>query len=468
MSRAESVRRWHRLGTILLLGIASGLPFELTSGTLQLWLADTTSALKVVIAAVTTTVVAPFTPGAPALAIFAAAGTPNRMPGSLDLTEMGFFSLLALPYALKPIWSPLLDRYVPRPLARLGRRRGWILIAQGLIAAGLTAMALVPPREAPLVLASVGLLVAFFSATQDIVVDAYRTDLLPAAERGLGATMASFGYRGGMLLAGAAAPIIAVVAGWRLAYLVMAGLMGIGFLATLAGPTEAQDPSRPPPRTMRDAVVLPFADLVRRAHAVKLLLLVLLYKLGDAFSLTLVSAFLRQGVGYGPDEIAIMRKTVGVAATLVGMAVGGFAMTRMKLRTALLVFGVMQAATNLFFMLLAMTGRNDGVFAAAMVSDSFAGGLGSVAFVAFVTALCDVRFSATQFALLSALAQLGRVLCGPVAGPTAEGLGWEGYFLVSTLVAIPGLVLVVWLRKPLHVLGGDGGLGVPDRPGASG
>ena len=429
MPRADAWQRWHRLGTLLLLGVASGLPFDLTYGTLQLWFADVGIAATV---------------------------DPNGVPivpqGALDLTELGLFSLLALPYTLKPLWSPLLDRYMPVGLARLGRRRGWILVAQVLIAAGLVAMAMVPPLEAPYVLAGLALLVAFASATQDIVVDAYRTDLLPPRDRGLGATVASFGYRGGMLLAGAVAPIVATFASWRAASLVMAGVALLGLIATLTAPTEPVDPNRPPPRTLTDAIVLPFRNLLGRTQIVALLALVFLYKLGDAFAVSVLSPFLRKELGFDPAEIGTMKKTVGTIAVLVGMAIGGVAMTRMRLSRALLFFGILQAGTNLVLYALAAAGKDYALFAAATLSDNLASGLGAVAFVAFLTGLCDTRFSATQYALLGSIAQLGRALVGAIAGPTADAVGWEGYFLISTAVAIPGLLLVVWLSRTLDDL----------------
>ncbi len=408
--RGFKAMSWPALGALLFLGLASGVPFDLNSATLQSWLAD-------------------------------------QAP-SLDLKDLGVFSLVALPYALKPLWSPLLDRFEPPLVAHLGRRRGWILIAQLGCALTLVGMSLSPPESNPVAIGVLALALAFFSASQDIVVDAWRTDVLPASARGLGAALASWGYRLGMLLAGFVTPILAtgVGIGWESAYLIMGLVMAVSPIATLVAPREPSD--LPPPRSMRDAVVLPFADLLNRpgraaSTTVIFIALVLTYKLGDAFASSLFTAFLQRGLGFEPEEVAAFRKTIGVGAVLGGMIVGGFLMVRMRLGTALLAFGILQAVTNLVFVGLAATHRDFGFLAVAIIGENVATGLGAVAFVAFITALCDRRFSATQYALLSALATLPRVVVGPVAGPTAEALGWPGYFVISTLAALPGLLLVL-------------------------
>ena len=214
------------------------------------------------------------------------------------------------------------------------------------------------------------------------------------------------------------------------------------------------------PKTLRDAVVLPFADLLARpgrarTTTIVFLSLVIFYKLGDAFGSSLFTVFLQRGLGFQPDEVATFRKTIGVGAVLGGMIVGGFLMVRMRLGTALLVFGILQALTNLVFVGLAATHRDFGYLAVAIIGENVATGLGAVAFVTFLTALCDRRFSATQYALLASLATLGRVLIGPVAGPTAEALDWAGYFLVSVAAAVPGLVLVVVALPHLRELERD-------------
>ena len=400
-----------RLGALLLLGVASGVPFDLGNATLQSWLVEAGWTLK----------------------------------------ELGALSLVGLPYVLKPVWSPLLDRFAaPWPFGLLGRRRGWMALSQLGCALALVALALGPPDLVVIAALATGL--AFFSASQDIVVDAWRTDALPPETRGLGAAMASWGYRLGMTLAGFLTPVLAVTAGlgWSAAYLAMAGVMATGLVATLVTPAEA--PAVDAPRTLGAAIVRPFKDLATRRSAATLLALVLTYKLGDAFGSSLFSAFVQRGLGFKPDEVAAMRKTVGVLAILGGMAVGGLLMTRLRLWTALLAFGVLQAVTNLGFAALAGTQRDFVLLGVALVAENLATGLGAVAFVALLTALCDARFSAFQFALLSSLAALGSKVIGPVAGPVADALGWGSFFVVSTLAALPGLALVVWLRRPVEAL----------------
>ena len=231
--------------------------------------------------------------------------------------------------------------------------------------------------------------------------------------------------------------------------------MAIGPIATLIAPREPSDVVVP--KTLRDAVVLPFADLLARpgrarTTTIVFLSLVIFYKLGDAFGSSLFTVFLQRGLGFQPDEVATFRKTIGVGAVLGGMIVGGFLMVRMRLGTALLVFGILQALTNLVFVAQAEAGKDFVWLVIALGAENIASGLGAAAFITFITILCDPRFSAFQYALLSAVAMVGSILIGPIAGPTAEAIGWPSYFIVSTFVAVPGLVLLVLLRRPITAL----------------
>lgn len=400
---------------LTLLGVVSGLPFDLGNATLQSWLAD-------------------------------------AAPG-LSIADIGIYSLVGLPYVLKPLWAPLLDRFAPPPpFRRLGRRRGWMAIAQLLCALALVLMALTDAEASPVLLGGWALLLAFASASQDIVVDAWRTDVLPAPVRGLGAAVASWGYRLGMLLAGMLTPVLAVRLGlgWSGAYLIMAAIMLLGPLAAWLAPREPDDVTAP--RTLLDAIYKPFVNLFEgRAPKLTLwlLALVIAYKLGDAFGSSLLSAFLQRGLGFMPDEVAAIRKVVGVIAIFAGMFLGGALMLRLRLFTALWAFGILQAVTNLLFIALAETHRDFAMLAVAIVAENLATGLGSVAFVAFLTALCDRRFSATQYALLSGLAALPSKLLGPITGPIAESAGWGPFYAISAIVALPGLWLVFALRQPI-------------------
>jgi PAT family beta-lactamase induction signal transducer AmpG len=291
-----------RVGLMLALGFASGLPLALTSGTLQAWM---------------------------------------TVEG-LGLTTIGFATLIGQAYVFKFLWAPALDRYMP-PL--LGRRRGWLLVTQALLVAGIALMATLSPKDALPWLALAAVAVAFFSASQDIVFDAYRADVLAPAQRGAGAAVSVLGYRLGMIVSGGAALWLAErVTGWGGMYLVMAALMLVGVAATFAAP----EPHTPPatPRSLRDAVVLPLREFFGRPGAWALLALIVCYKLGDAFAGALSTTFLIRGAGFGADEVGIVNKTFGLAATIVGALAGGITMAKLGLYRSLLWFGNCHAITN--------------------------------------------------------------------------------------------------------------------------
>lgn len=388
---------------MLPLGFASGLPLALTAGTLQAWLTVT----------------------------------------GVDLKTIGLFTLVGLPYTLKFLWSPLMDRFVP---PWLGRRRGWMASAQGGLLAGIVAMAVTGP-DAPWTLAVLALMVAFLSASQDIAFDAYRADLLHAPERGFGAAVSVTGYRIGMLAAGAVALILAERIGWRETYLLMAVLMAMGLVATLLSP-EPLAPGQVP-RSLSDAVWLPLREFFSRRRAIELLFVVVLYKIGDALAGSLTTVFLIRGVGFSPTDVGVVNKGMGLAATIVGALIGGALMTRWGLFRSLLVFGGLQAVSNLSFMLLAWMGKHYPLMVSAIAVENLSGGMGTAAFVALMMSLCDHRFTATQFALLSALAAVGRVVVGPPSGYLVDQIGWMLFFLISTAAALPGLWVVWRLRELL-------------------
>jgi len=428
-----------RIGVLLLLGFASGLPLELTGGTLQLWLADEGIDLSLLAAG-------GLVPG------FSAVGRLPRMAQitGIDLTTIALFSLVGLPYVLKVLWAPLLDRFVP---PWLGRRRGWMLLTQLATIGGLLGMAASPPSVAPWLLAAFALLVAVASASQDIVLDAYRTDVLHDRERGFGAAVFVMGYRVAMLTAGGVAAVLGDHVGWSAAYLAMAAVMGVGILGTLVAPPPAFVDR--PPRTLADAVVAPLRELFSRKAALWIVLAVILYKFGDAFAGTLFSAFLKKELGFSPTDIGIVRKSVGFASVMGGMLLGGLLMARLGLYRALLLFGVLQAASNGVFMALAEAGHDYPLMVASVAVENVTGGMGTAAFVAFLMALCDHRFTATQYALLSAVAALGRVVIGPLAGPAVEAMGWTAFFALTIAVALPGLALLVMLRRTIRGLEHD-------------
>ncbi len=387
---------------MLALGFASGLPLSLSGNTLQAWMTD----------------------------------------AGVELLTIGVFTLVGLPYSLKFLWAPLLDRY---RIPLLGRRRGWMLLTQLAVVAMLAAMAYASPASAPLVLAALAFSLAFLSASQDIVLDAYRTDVLRARERGMGAGVWVSSYRVAAWLSFTVPLLLADQLGWRFAYLAMAALMGVGVLGTLLGP-EPEHPGLAPP-TLQMAVVEPFREFFQRPAAFVLLLVVVLYKLGDAFAGNLTTAFLLRGVGFTLTELGAVYKAVALVCTLLGALVGGALMLRWSLFRGLLVFGLFQAVTNLAFVALATLPKDFLLMSAVVAMENLAGGMGTAAFLAFVMALCNHNYSATQFALLTSLAALGRVLAGPPAGFAAQLMGWPTFFLLTVLAAVPGLLLLWWKRS---------------------
>jgi MFS transporter, PAT family, beta-lactamase induction signal transducer AmpG len=396
-----------RVAAALTLGFASGLPFNLSQSTLQAWLASLDMSLKTI----------------------------------------GWLTWVGLPYLFKFLWAPLLDRFVP-PF--LGRRRGWIVLFQAGIALVTGLLGLQAPNEAIYAVAALALLLAFLSASQDIVIDAYRTDTLRAPERGIGSTAAQLGWRLATLISGAFALVLSRFIGWRDTYFLMAGIAGVTVLLTLLAP----EPERTvvPPRTLRAAVIEPLGEFMARPGAAALLALIVLYKVGDAAALSLSTAFLIKGVHFTAAEVGAVAKTTMIAAILVGTTIGGVAYARLGLYRSLLIFGVLQAATNLLYSWLALAGRDFAVMIIAVGFDNLAGAMGATVFGAFLMALCDARFSAFQFAALSALSALARSSVGPAAAALVERIGWPPFFVVTFLCGLPGLVLLRTMRERVAAL----------------
>ncbi len=396
-----------RMVAVLLLSFASGLPFNLTGFTVQAWLAST----------------------------------------GLSIKTIGIFSLVALPLNFKFLWAPLLDRYLP-PF--LGRRRGWILIFQACLTVCIAVMGFCSPTKELYVLGAITLFLAFLSASQDIVIDAYRVDTIPASERALAAAATAFGYRTAAMLAGAALVYIAASVGWELAFLAVAGLMAATMLATLWAP-EPDAPGHAP-RTLADAVWHPLRALLQQQGMWGFLVLILLYKVGDALALSLYSTFMIKGIGFTLHQLSIAGKLNMTISTMIGVTFGGWVYIRWGTFRSLLVFGIGQALTNLLYMWLALAGKKVWLLALATSLDTMIGGMGQAAFVAFLMSLCSADFSATQYALLSALATLPRTVTGAIAGQLVPVIGWANFFVVTCMVAVPGLILLVILRGPLNEL----------------
>ncbi|MFQ5993184.1 MAG: MFS transporter, partial [Nitrospiraceae bacterium] len=278
----------------------------------------------------------------------------------------------------------------------------------------------------------------------DIAFDAYRTDVLTPTERGFGAAVSVTGYRLAMLVSGALALILADHIGWRTTYLFMAALMLVGMAGTLLSREPIAPPA--PPRSLTEAAWGPIREFFSRSPALALLVLIVLYKIGDAFAGSLTTAFLIRGVDFSPSEVGVVNKGMGLLATLLGALAGGALMVKLGLFRSLLLFGILQAVSNLSFMLLAWVGKSYPIMVGAIAFENLAGGMGTAAFVALLMSLCDHRYTATQYALLSALAALGRVFVGPPSGYLVEAVGWVIFFLVTFFAALPGL-WVLWRMK---------------------
>ncbi|MCB9496048.1 MAG: MFS transporter [Fibrobacteria bacterium] len=392
-----------RLSFVFLLGISSGLPLFLTTKTLQAWL---TSA-------------------------------------KVDLGTIGLLSLVSLPYSFKFLWAPLMDRFT---LPFLGRRRGWIALTQALLALAVALMALSDPAHALTAIASCAVLVAFLSASQDIVFDAWRTDVLPPAERGPGAALGVLGYRVALLLTGSLALILADHLSWKLIYLFLALIQALLILATLLAP----EPETPPaaPHTLEEAVVRPFVEFFRSRGmllASASLAFVVLFKWGVYLVQTMSTPFLLE-LGFSQSQVGTVLGGAGLVATIAGTAAGGAVMTKLPVFRALWTFGILQGICGLLFWGLALHGDNLTWMTAAVVAENFFIGMGTAALVAWLMGECDPRFSATQFALLSSLMAVGRDLLTSPAGYVAKAVGWPTFFLLTLLACLPGLALLTLLQ----------------------
>jgi PAT family beta-lactamase induction signal transducer AmpG len=408
----STVRRPERARTLIavtVLGFASGLPLALSNSTLQAWCTVS----------------------------------------GLSLKTIGAMQLVGFSYIAKFLWAPLLDRY---RLPWLGRRRGWMLLMQVAIIAALIAMAGSSPQTSLTGIVILACALVFFSATQDTAIDAYRTDQLLPQDRGLGAALGVGGYRVAMLVSGGLALVLAAKAGFRFTYLAMAALMGIGVIASLFAPEREV---APPPPTLLGAFTEPLREIFSRRSAWLWLGLVLFYKLGNAFTLSLSTTFLLRGAHYGLAEIGLVNKIFGFAMTIVGAFVGGLLLERWSLRRALWVFGILQGLGAVGFLAVALGWNGFAALITAVASENFTSGLGTGVFVALLMAMCDRRFSATQYALFSALDAVGRIALGPVAGWVAQALGWPIYFSIALACAVPGLLLLRALQGEFLQLPGS-------------
>lgn len=385
-----------RMLVSFLMGFACGAPLLLTSSVLQAWMTEQ----------------------------------------GVDLSVIGLYSLVGLPYTLKFLWAPVFDRYT---LPFLGRRRGWMLITQLTLILALVALGLTNPAQTPWLVAVAACVVTFFSASQDIVIDAYRREDLSDNQLGLGSSLYVNGYRLGMLLAGSGGLILADHVSFARVYLLMAGTLLVGVLTTLL----CREPPlvKGTPRTFREAIINPFVDYFSRDRALLLLLFILLYKLGDQMASTLTTPFYLS-LGFSKTEIGAVAKLFGFWSAIAGGLVGGAILLRIGIIRSLWIFGFLQATAILSFSVLALMGHSLVGLAVAIVLEQLTSGMGTSAYVAYMASLTNKRFTATQYALLSSCMGIPRVIIAAPAGWLAESLGWPLFFVGCAVVAVPGLLLL--------------------------
>jgi PAT family beta-lactamase induction signal transducer AmpG len=414
---AAAVYRDRRMALILVLGFSSGLPLALSFATLSAWMTQ----------------------------------------DGIDLTSIGLFALVGLPYTLKFLWSPLVDGVsIPWLTRRLGRRRAWMVASQVALAVAIIALGNTDPRTGIALVAVLAFTVAFLSATQDIVIDAFRVEILAEREQGAGAAAVQIGYRFGMLASSAGAFLIADAFGWAMAYLVMGIGMGVGLVAVLLAwepvPRRVQEVGTarlgavPFAAWMQNHVIDPFADFLARPGWAAILVFIVLYKLGDAVAGVMSNPFYVQ-IGFSLTEIGIITKVFGLAATLTGAIIGGVIVARLGILSALLWCGLAQMLSNLMFAVQATLGADLGFLALTIGIENLSGGMGTVAFVAYLSRLCSFEFTATQYALFSSLAAVGRTVLSAGGGWLAGQLDWFWFFVASTAGALPGLLVLLWMIR---------------------
>lgn len=416
----EAIAVWQdrRILAIGALGFASGLPLALTFSTLSFWLKE----------------------------------------DGLSNTTIGLFASVSTPYTLKFLWAPLVDRLELPVLGHiLGRRRSWLFLSQLALITTIVALGASHPAVDPWTTAVLAVVVAFCSATQDIVIDAFRVESLDERQYAAGAAAIVFGYRIGMLASGAGALVLAESVSWSAVYAVMALFMLVGVVTTLlvaepaavalaAGERSHALPGLPPALSrfvgwMRQAVVSPFADFMGRQRWMTILLFVMLYKLGDALAGVMTNPFLLE-LGFTKSEVATVVKTYGLAATFVGAAAGGSLLGSVGMMRSLWICGLLQMLSNLTFAVQAHVGHSVPMLTLTIGLENLAGGMGTAAFVAYLSSLCNVAYTATQYALLTSLMSAARTWLSSGAGYLADSTEWTTFYILTTIAAVPGLLLL--------------------------
>lgn len=388
-----------KMFALILLGFSSGLPLLLTSKTLQAWMTT----------------------------------------AKVDLTTIGLFSLVALPYSLKFLWAPLLDRFVP-PF--LGRRRGWLLVTQVALIVAIAAMSTHDPRTGLQMLAVNAFVIAFLSASQDIAVDAYRTDVLDHREMGAGASVWVMGYRIALIVTGSVAFLLADKMPWPKVYIALSGLLLVGVVGSFIAPEPKVQEA--PPRTLGEAVRFPFQEFFQRAgmgQGLAVLAFIVFYKFSDSLAGNMTTPFLLQ-TGFTQTEIGVVLGGIGMISTIVGTLVGGSIVAKLGINRALWIFAVFQALSNFAYYGLAIVGKNSQFMTAAIVIENMGLGFVTAALIAFLMSVCNRKYSATQFALLSSLMAASRDIIVAPGGKIAESVGWPMFFIITVLAGIPALLLL--------------------------
>ncbi len=397
MNKALEVIRNPKLFIILLLGFSSGLPFLLVGGTLKAWLTQS----------------------------------------GVDLATVGLFAFVRTPYLWKFLWSPIFDRY---QVSKLGRRRSWMIISQIGLMGTLIIMAHADPREHLFLIVLCAVVTSFFSASQDIVIDAYRREILSTEELGLGSSIGVFGYRLGMMLSSGGAFLMAAHISWGTVYQVLAAFMLVGLVTALLCPEPTLESA--PPKSLKESVIGPLVEFFKRDKAWTILAFIFLYKVGESLASEMYNPFYIQ-LGFTNTEIGAVTKFFAVWAMIIGGIAGGALIIRWQIYKSLWIFGILQSIGLLLFMLLAYMGRSLSMLSIAIGFENFASGMATSAFVAFIASQTKRRFTAVQYSLLSSFGvSLPSVLLGGASGILAKVLGWPGYFLFCTILTIPGLIIL--------------------------
>lgn len=411
MNKFFALLKTRKILVIFLLGISSGLPLAMTSSTLGYWFEES----------------------------------------ALSLKTIGVIALIGIFYNLKFLWSPLVDIIkIPLLCRLLGRRRGWLLATQACLIISILGLASTDPTQSLQVTIFFALAVAFFSATQDIIIDAFRIEFFAEDEQATSAAIFTYGYRIGMLISGGVALKISEYMSWNGVYIFLAATIALGVLATiLASEPEFKSNSKASTfaEQLKQAVVAPFADFMRRRGWILLLIFIVVYKFPAAFLGGGIMSSFYLKMGFSKDEIFMAVKVFGMAATIAGLLIGGIVAAKWGLIRALWIDAILQASTNLLFIPLLYTEQNTYLLSLAVGAENIASAMGSVVLVAFISKLCNREFSATQYALLSSLAANGRTFLAANAGWIVEDVGWQQFFILTFFSGVPALLLIPYIRK---------------------